>query len=56
MPAAAIKDSDAVAGWKWKEANGLVGARDIEPPEPLNHLYQYLIANGLILPKELAEK
>jgi hypothetical protein len=56
MPAAAIKDSEAVAGWKWKETNGLVGARDIEPPEPLNHLYRYLIANGLILPKELAEK
>lgn len=53
MPAAAMKDSDAAAGWKWKESNGLVGARDIEPPEPLNYLYRYLISNGLILPKEL---
>jgi hypothetical protein len=56
MPAAAIKDSDTAAGWKWKEANGLVGARDIEPPEPLNHLYRYLIGSGLILPRELAKK
>ena len=56
MPAAAMKDSDAAAGWKWKEANGLIGARDIEPPEPLNHLYRYLIGNGLIQPKELADK
>ena len=56
MPAAAMKDSEAAAGWKWKEANGLIGARDIEPPEPLNHLYLYLIGNGLIQPKELADK
>jgi hypothetical protein len=56
MPAAAIKDSDMAAGWTWKEANGLVGARDIEPPEPLNHLYRYLVGTGLILPKELAGK
>ncbi len=56
MPAAEMKDSDSAAGWKWKEANGLIGARDIEPPEPLNHLYRYLIGNGLILPRELADE
>jgi hypothetical protein len=56
MPVTAMKDSDAADGWKWKESNGLIGARDIEPPEPLNHLYRYLIGTGLILPKELAAK
>jgi hypothetical protein len=34
--------------------DGLVGARDIEPAEPLNHLYRYLVGSGFILPKELA--
>jgi hypothetical protein len=38
-------------GWKWKEANGLIGVADIEPPEPLNSLYRYLVGSGLILPK-----
>jgi hypothetical protein len=56
MPAAAMENSDLAAGWKWKEANGLISARDIEPPEPLNHLYRYLIGSGLILPRELADK
>jgi hypothetical protein len=53
MPAAAMKElaADALA-WKWKEVNGFVGARDIEPPEPLNHLYRYLIGSEFIVPKE----
>ena len=55
MDAAAMKVSDAAAGWKWKEANGFIGARDVEPPEPLNHLYRYLISNGLIQPKEFVD-
>ena len=56
MPVAAMKDPGAADGWKWKESNGLIGARDIEPPEPLNHLYRYLIGTGLILPKDLSDK
>jgi hypothetical protein len=55
MPAAAMKDWHAVSGWTWKEANGLIGARDIEPAEPLNHLYRYLSGSGFILPKEIAD-
>jgi hypothetical protein len=56
MPAPAIKDLEAGApgsGWKWKEVNGVIGAQDIEPPEPLNHLYRYLLGSKFILPKEL---
>jgi hypothetical protein len=53
MPVATMKDSDAADGWKWREADGLIGARDIKPPEPLHYLYRYLISSGLILPKEL---
>jgi hypothetical protein len=51
--AATMKDRFAAAGWKWTETNGLVGANNVEPPEPLNHLYRYLIGSGFIVPKKL---
>jgi hypothetical protein len=54
VPSQALEEGSAPAGWKWKETNGLVGARDIEPAEPLNHLYRYLVGSGFILPNELA--
>jgi hypothetical protein len=56
MSAEAIKGLEAGApnsGWKWKEVNGFIGAQDIEPPEPLNHLYHYLLGSEFILPREL---
>jgi hypothetical protein len=56
MPAATMKDWHAVSGWKWREANGLIGAQDIEPAEPLNHLYSYLIGSGFIQPRELGTR
>jgi hypothetical protein len=51
---AAMKELEAStpgSGWKWKEVNGVIGANDVEPPEPLNHLFRYLIGSGFILPK-----
>jgi len=56
MPGTAMEKSDVAAGWKWKDTNGRISARDIEPPEPLNHFYRYLIGSGLILPQEFADK
>jgi hypothetical protein len=53
VPTQALEDGSALVGWKWKVTNGLVGARDIEPAEPLNHLYRYLVGSGFIVPKEL---
>jgi hypothetical protein len=56
MPAAAWKDLEAcgsVSGWKWKEVNGSIRAQDIEPLEPLSHLYRFLIGSEFIQPKEL---
>jgi hypothetical protein len=50
--AAATKDWQAAPGWKWRETNGLIGARDIEPAEPLNHLYRYLLGSEFILPRD----
>jgi hypothetical protein len=54
-PAAAMKDRLAASDWKWTETNGVIGARDIEPAEPLKHLYRYLVGSGFILPKEIAD-
>jgi len=54
-PVSAMKEglaSAVLAGWKWKEVNGFVGARDIEPPDPMNHLYHYLIGSHFILPMD----
>jgi hypothetical protein len=42
--------STGLTTWRWKETNGMVYADDLQPPEPLNHLYQYLLGNRFILP------
>jgi len=42
--------SAGLATWRWKETNGMVYADDLQPAEPLNHLYQYLLGNQFILP------
>lgn len=36
-------------GWKYKVTNGLVYAEDLEPEEPLVHLFRYLLGCGFIL-------
>ena len=41
------------AEWKWKEANGMVGAETVHLSEPLDSLYQYLLRSGLLLPGKL---
>jgi len=58
-PVTAMQEGLAAAvltGWKWKEVNGFVGARDIEPPEPMSHLYRYLVGSQFILPMDLPTK
>jgi len=42
--------STGLTPWRWKETNGMVYADDLQPAEPLNHLYQYLLGNQFILP------
>jgi hypothetical protein len=45
MPVAALKwplESLGTTGWSYKESNGMVYSEDLEPAEPLNHLYYYL--------------
>lgn len=59
MPTAALselRDTTTALGWKWTESNGQSGARDIQPGEPLSHLFHYLLAKEFILPNELLSK
>jgi len=42
-------ESMGVTGWKYKETDGMVYAEDLEPTEPLNHLYRYLLGSNYIL-------
>lgn len=51
-PVAALKqrlELMGATGWTYKETNGVVYAEDLEPAEPLNHLYRYLLGSNYIL-------
>lgn len=37
------------AKWKYKVTNGLVYAEDLQPEEPMNSLFRYLLGSGLIV-------
>lgn len=37
------------AKWKYKVTNGLVHAEDLQPEEPMNSLFRYLLGSGLIV-------
>ena len=59
MPAEEVRRRVQVAGlagWKWKERNGMIGADDLHPPEPLNHLYRYLLGSEFIHSEKPATK
>jgi hypothetical protein len=52
MSEAALKARLATMGadeWKYKVTNGMVYAEGLEPREPLNFLYKYLVGCGLIV-------
>jgi len=52
MPVATLKrrlESMGATAWRYKETNGMVYAEDLEPAEPLNHLYRYLLGSNYIL-------
>jgi hypothetical protein len=40
-----------LAGWRWKERDGMVSADNLHPSAPLGFLYHYLLGSGLILPR-----
>jgi len=39
-----------LAGWRWKEQDGMVSAENLHPSGPLDFLYQYLLGSKFILP------
>ena len=45
--------SISATGWQWTDTNGWVSARQLHPPPPLDHLYNYLLASNFIVPMEI---
>ncbi len=41
--------------WKYRVNNGLVYSEDLEPAEPVNHLFRYLVSCGFIVSTRPAE-
>jgi hypothetical protein len=36
--------------WQWTDTNGWVTARQLHPPPPLGHLYDYVLASNFLVP------
>jgi hypothetical protein len=47
--------SISATGWQWTDTNGWVSARQLHPPPPLNHLYDYVLASNFLVPLEIPE-
>lgn len=43
----------AATGWQWAEVKGWVSAAQLQPPSPLNHLYNYVLASNFLVPMEI---
>lgn len=39
--------------WQWTDANGWVSARELHPPPPLGHLYDYVLASNFLVPMQI---
>jgi len=53
MPTIALQKSlpsASAAGWKWKSKDGLISADQLQPPPPLGHPLDYLLASKFIVP------
>ena len=46
----------SLTGWRWKEKDGMIAADDLYPPEPLDHLYRYLLSSKFIIPEKPASE
>jgi hypothetical protein len=45
--------SISATDWKWTDTNGWVSARQLHPPSPLGHLYDYVLASNFLVPLEI---
>ena len=48
----AIQSISAIR-WQWTDTNGWVSARQLHPPPPLGHLYDYILASNFLVPLEI---
>jgi hypothetical protein len=48
-------ESISATHWQWTDTNGWVSARQLHPPLPLGHLYDYLLASNFLVPLETPE-
>jgi hypothetical protein len=46
-------ESISVSDWQWTDTNGWVSARQLHPPPPLGHLYDYVLASNFLVPLEI---
>ena len=45
--------SISATGWQWTDTNGVVSARQLHPPPPLDHLYNYVLASNFLVPMDI---
>jgi hypothetical protein len=43
----------AASGWEWTDVDGWVSARQLHPPPPLSHLYDYVVGRNFLVPMEI---
>jgi hypothetical protein len=43
----------AANDWQWTDTNGWVSARELHPPSPFGHLYDYVLASNFLIPLEV---
>ena len=48
----AIQSISAIR-WHWTDTDGWVSARQLHPPPPLGHLYNYILASNFLVPLEI---
>jgi hypothetical protein len=41
--------------WQWTDTSGWVSARQLHPPSPLGHLYDYVLDSNFLVPLEIPE-
>lgn len=43
----------SATGWEWTDVDGWVSARELHPPSPLNHLYDYVLSSNFLVPVQI---
>jgi hypothetical protein len=46
-------ESISATRWQWTDTNGSVSARQLHPPPPLGHLYDYVLDSNFLVPLEI---